>query len=305
MDEHPEKKEQRVNWHLAIAVFFSLGLVAYAVMRVDAPAGESAFERKPPEGRSEVSFRIPLGRQGLFSDLVKTGALDRDAFQSLYKSRGGFSDAEQTLIAEFDRGEISITEKNSGLLLNVLWAFGLANTNPILEEGPMRDARYGGAGNFASTGGWGLAKGNAMDHYGKHPLVVLTGDQQLLVERASKNIFRPCCGNPAHFPDCNHGMAMLGALQILAAQGANEETLYRAALKLNAMWFPEQYANIERYAAARSMTLDAKRILGAEFSSASGYQRLLAELPSNGRQATGGCGLEEPSPVERSTSCGN
>src|SRR3989338_4189784 len=75
-----------------------------------------------------------------------------------------------------------ISEKNSGMMLNMLWAFGLANENPILENGPMMDPKYGGAGNFASTGGWNLAKGSAMNHFSMHKFVTLTPEQQALVE---------------------------------------------------------------------------------------------------------------------------
>src|SRR3989344_1353776 len=97
----------------------------------------------------------------------------------------------------------------AGYLLNLLWAFGLANKNPILEDASeMMNPGYGGAGNFASTGGWTVAKGNAMGHYNMYALVTLSPEQQALVDRVSRNIYRPCCGNSTHFPDCNHGMAM-------------------------------------------------------------------------------------------------
>lgn len=124
--------------------------------------------------------------------------------------------------------------------LNILWALGLANKNPILEYGPMADPRYGGTERFASTGGWSLAVGNTMDHYSMHELVMLTSEQQELVERVSKNIYRPCCDNPAYFPDCNHGMAMLALLEIMASEDANEKELYAAAKEANGEWFPWQ-----------------------------------------------------------------
>ncbi len=125
--------------------------------------------------------------------------------------------------------------------LNLLWAWGLANKNRILEEGPMMDPRYGGAENFASTGGWSVGKGSVMDHYSMHATMSLSAEEQKLVDKVAKNIFRPCCKNPAYFPDCNHGMAMLGYLEILASQGASEAELTRAALKANNDWFPGYY----------------------------------------------------------------
>ncbi|MDE2041433.1 MAG: hypothetical protein KGI59_03585 [Patescibacteria group bacterium] len=124
--------------------------------------------------------------------------------------------------------------------LDILWAFGLANKNPVLSEGPMMDPSYGGVQNFASTGGWMAAKGSAMDHYGMHAFMSLTPEQQALVEKVAKNTFRPCCKNSAYFPDCNHGMAMLGLLEILASQGLDESGLKIAANRADSIWFPGQ-----------------------------------------------------------------
>ena len=141
--------------------------------------------------------------------------------------------------------------------LNLLWAWGLSNKNKILEQGPMMDPRYGGVENMASIGGWTVGKAmdpvrgregsqrpsasNGMDHYSMHNMVILSAEEQNLVDKVAKNTFRPCCKNPAYFPDCNHGMAMLGYLEILASQGANEEELTQSALKANNDWFPGYY----------------------------------------------------------------
>lgn len=121
--------------------------------------------------------------------------------------------------------------------LNLLWALGLANKNRVLEEGPMMDPRYGGPHRMASVGGWTVAQGSAIDHYSMHSLLILSDDEQELVEKVSKSVFRPCCNNSAYFPDCNHGMAMLALLEILATQGAGEEMLKATADKANSDWF--------------------------------------------------------------------
>lgn len=125
--------------------------------------------------------------------------------------------------------------------LNLLWAWGLANKNRVLESGPMMDPRYGGTENFASTGGWSAGRGDVMEHYSAHKLLDLSSDEQELVEKVARNTFRPCCRNPAYFPDCNHGMAMLGYLATLASLGAQESELNKAALKANNDWFPGNY----------------------------------------------------------------
>src|SRR3989344_5804404 len=139
---------------------------------------------------------VPVAQKELFSlkwknlglQMVEAGVIDADKFESLYSQRCGLSEADKKLLYGKDNGELVITEENSGMMLNMLWAFGLANKNPILEMGPMMDERYGGAENFASTGGWTLAKGNAMDHYSMHEFVKVSPDQQGLVEKVSKGI---------------------------------------------------------------------------------------------------------------------
>ncbi len=171
--------------------------------------------------------------------MAEAGVIDTKKFENLYSQRGGLSEADKKLLYDGANGKVKITSENSGMMLNMLWAFGLSNKNPILENGPMMDPKYGGAGNFASTGGWTLAKGGAMDHYSMHEFVTLTPEQQVLVEKVSKNIFRPCCKNPAYFPDCNHGMAMLGLLELMASEEAGEEEMYKIAEEVNGYWFPK------------------------------------------------------------------
>jgi hypothetical protein len=158
----------------------------------------------------------------------------------------------------------------------------------------MQDSRYGGAGRFASTGGWILAKGSAMDYYSKHVLVKLTPEQLELVEKVSQGIYRPCCNNSTYFPDCNHGMAMLGLLELVASQGAGEKAMYQAALAANSYWFPQVYATIARYLEAKGMAwdkADAAGILGPNFSSASGYRQVLSQIQPVESSGGQGCGI--------------
>lgn len=168
----------------------------------------------------EKVFALNWGNMGM--QMMKAGVIDKEKFPNFYNKK-----------------IMDITPENSKIVLNTLWAFGLANKNPILENGPMMDPRYGGVGNFASTGGWTLSRGGAMDHYNMHKFVKLTEEQQTLVERVTKNIYRPCCKNSAYFPDCNHGMAMLGLMELMASQGATEAQMYEIANKANALWFPK------------------------------------------------------------------
>ena len=249
----------------------------------------------PPNG---VSIPVRWGDLGI--QMAEAGVIDRQKFDAVYADRGGIGDDIKALLEQKDNDRLTVTPENSGQILNLLWALGLANRNQILDNGPMQDPRYGGAGGFASTGGWTLADGNAMDHYSRHALVTLTPEQQILVERVAQNIYRPCCGNSTYFPDCNHGMAMLGLLELMASQNISEANMYRAALKVNAYWFPDTYLTIAKYFGQQGVAWDAvdpKEALGENFSSSAGYRRVVSELArptetiTPSRRPSGGCGV--------------
>ncbi len=237
---------------------------------------------------------LPVVWGDLGAKLIQSGVIDGEKFQKLYDSRGGLSEEEKKLLYALDNGNLKITQENATFLLNLLWALGLGNQNDILDNGPMKDPKYGGADRFASTGGWTLAKGNAMKYYSKYKFITLTSQQQELVERVSKNIYRPCCGNSTYFPDCNHGMAMLGLLELMASQGVSEADMYKAALKVNSFWFSDTYINIAAYLKTQKQNwdqIDSKTILGANFSSASGYRQILSKITPQEKKSGGGCGI--------------
>ena len=158
----------------------------------------------------------------------------------------------------------------------------------------MSDKKYGGAGGFASTGGWTLARGDAMSHYSKHRFIVLTPEQQTLVEKVSKGIYRPCCGNSTYFPDCNHGMAMLGLLELMASQGVSEDEMYKSALVVNSYWFPDTYITIAKFLKSQGKnweSVDPKEILGFDYSSGAGFQKVKSKVENTGFKGGGSCGV--------------
>ena len=237
---------------------------------------------------------LPARWGDLGAKMISVGVIDKVKFEEIYAGRGGLKDEERSLLEGLDNGYLKITPENSGLVLNLLWALGLGNKNEILENGPMTDKKYGGAGRFASTGGWTLADGDPMSHYSKHRFIVLTPEQQALVEKVSKGIYRPCCGNSVYFPDCNHGMAMLGLLELMASQGADEEQMYRTALVVNSYWFPDTYITIAKYLKLQGKDWGAvvpKEILGYNYSSGPGYQKLLEKIENPEIKGGGGCSV--------------
>lgn len=237
---------------------------------------------------------LPVVWGDLGQKLVEVGAIDPDKMAALYRDLSGFPAEFRNMLEKNVNGKIAMTNQNARYLLNLLWALGLANKNLILEgKNEMMNPAYKGAGNFASTGGWTLANGNPMEHYNMHALVTLTADQQAIVDRVSRNIYRPCCGNSTHFPDCNHGMAMLGLLELMASQGVGEQDMYKTALAVNSYWFPETYLTIATYMQQKGTAwknVSPKEMLSAPYSSSSGYQNIsskVTQLPKV--QGGGGC----------------
>ncbi len=261
-------------------------------------ASENLFDEVNPTSGFEIS--ASFGNLG--PKMVSMGVIDADKFKTTYsKSNQPLTSEQEEILLKGSDQKITINRDNSYFLLNFFWAVGLANKSPILDDGDMM--KYGGkegAGNFASTGGWSLSKGNAMNYYSKSVLIPLTKEQDLLVAEVASNIFRPCCNNSTAFPDCNHGMALLGVLQLMASSGATEKDMYEAGKYVNAYWFPSNYYDLALYFRNKEgkafKDIDAKTLLSKEYSSASGAQSvkqwlvekgLLQQPPKQG----GGCGV--------------
>ncbi|NCN58376.1 hypothetical protein COW99_00955 [Candidatus Roizmanbacteria bacterium CG22_combo_CG10-13_8_21_14_all_38_20] len=241
----------------------------------------------------EEGVTLPVAWGDFGKQMISDGVIDEAKFRALFE--GGLTTNEEQMLTGNMDSPIVLNEKNSRYLLDLLWAFGLANKNDILDNGEMTDEQYDGAGNFASTGGWSLAKGAGIDHYSMHSYIVLDAKQQALVDKVSLGIFRPCCGNSTHFPDCNHGMAMLGLLELMAKNGATEIEMYSVALKVNSFWFPQTYIDLATYFEEQGTdwaSVDPELALSAEYSSAQGYQQtkqLIESLPKP-ELGGGGCG---------------
>src|SRR3989344_1371009 len=294
--EQPKK-----DYTLPASILISAIILAGAWVYTDKTL-VSALEEKvlPPEG-----VVLPIRWGDLGAQLVNAGVIDSNKFKVIYEESGtftplesasltGFTDEYENLLLGQNDGQLKITEDNAGDLLNLFWALGLANKNPILDTGEMVNPEYGGAQNFASTGGWTIAQGNAMDHYSRHKFFDLTDEQQALVDKISRGIYRPCCGNSTHFPDCNHGMAMLGLLELMASQGVSEQDMWKAALVVNSYWFPDTYITIASYMNNGRVdwkNVNPQEILGANYSSGEGYPKIAAQVPAQPRRGGNGCGI--------------
>jgi len=207
--------------------------------------------------------------------LVEVGAIDKEKYQEIFNSNTN-GQQEMAVLDGEDR-KITINENNSRFIVNTLWALGLANKSKVLDEGPMMTGETP-AGNFASTGGWTLGSKEAMEVYSSEELIALTDEQQDLVEKIAGNVYRPCCGNHTAFPDCNHGMAALGYIELAVAKRLSEEQIYKDLLAFNSFWFPTTYVEMAVYFQKEEDTtwneVNAKLALSDEYSSAQGSQRV-------------------------------
>ncbi|MBL1137369.1 MAG: hypothetical protein D8M56_18830 [Chloroflexi bacterium] len=244
----------------------------------------------PPSG---TTINVVWGDIG--QKLVDAGAIDLIAYQNLI---GDLSDKQQEILLHDTLQHITLTPDNIQFWTNVLWALGLTQHSKVLDEGPMMQfAAEVPLDNYASTGGWTLGRRNAIDLYNSAELIKLTSAQQDLVYQVAETIFRPCCGNHTAYPDCNHGMALLGLLELLAAQGATASEMYDAALIFNSYAFQDTYITLAAYFESQGTAwsdLDPVTVLGAGYSSGqSAYEIALqvGPIPGSPNQA-GGCSVE-------------
>jgi len=234
----------------------------------------------PPDG-----YDLPVRYGDLGPRLLASGAIDFNSFSALYETAGDpLTETEAEILNRGSDRQIVITQANAHFLLNFFWAVGLVNKNPILTDGPLVQNSGGQIDRFASTGGWTLATRPVTELYATLELISLTPAQQARVEEVAGAIYRPCCDNPTLFPDCNHGMAMLGLLELMASQDAGADAMFEAAKYVNAFWFPQQALEVATYLEANQHVAftdaEARLVTGKEFFSGSGFgsthQRLLA-----------------------------
>lgn len=262
------------------------------------PIDVAALSRQvnPPEG-----FALPVKPGKIGPQLMAAGAIDFKSFVQVYQDAGQpLPDAQITILTKGSDQPIVIDQSNAYFLLNFFWAVGLTNQNSILTQGPMMDGGKENIGSFASTGGWTVGAKLPVELYASTQLVTLTAEQQKRLEEVAQNVFRPCCNNPTRFPDCNHGMAMLGLLEVMAGQNATVDEMFKAAKDVNAFWYPQQ--TLEQaiaFKAAKGLDynqVDARELTSAQFSSGSGFKALHQWLANNGllQQGPGGgnnCGV--------------
>lgn len=227
--------------------------------------------------------------------LIESGAIDQAKYEELFVN-DPVAREHMWHLKNSSRDHMVINEESAHFMVNTLWALGLVNKSKILDEGSIKTYGKGDVMSFASTGGWSLGSKPTSELYSSTQIITLTPEQEELVQKIAQSIYRPCCGNHTEFPDCNHGMAALGYIQLAVKQGLSEKQMYKDVLALNAFWFPQTYVELGLYMQNTGIawgTLDARRVLSSEYSSAQGAQRVrqtVKSIPGFGSRE-GGCGV--------------
>ena len=274
---------------LAILASFSFGIAYQRVETQKEKALKEAVADKS-DVLPEAGFDLPISWGNLGPRLISAGVIDEEKFLETVN----LNSDEESILKEGSDAKVHIDADNGQFVVDLLWAVGLAQKSIVYDEGPLGKEYKNEQGNFASTGGWNLAKGEATDYLNKFDLIPLTEGQQEKVAKISKNVYRPCCGNSTWFPDCNHGMAALAAIEMMVANGVSDEEIYRNILKLNSFWFPGTYTTTATYFLRQGVPwdkVDAKAVLGKEFSSAQGAAEIAKKVnPEPQGQGGSGCG---------------
>ncbi len=246
-------------------------------------------------------FTVPARFGDVGPKVVASGAINLSRFEQLFQqSNQPLSSQELEILTKSSQDPVVINQQNARFLLNFFWALGLVNKNPILDKGTIQQRSNGKIDGFASTGGWTLGQKPVIELFSSAAILPLTEVQQALVDEVARAVYRPCCDNPTDFPDCNHGMAMLGLLELMASQNATVDELYAAAKNVNAFWFPQQTLEQALYFKSNKnidyASIDPRTIVGANYSSGSGFQQThqwLAQmgLLNQGSNSGNNCGV--------------
>ncbi len=307
---HLPKKHSRI---FKLFMFTGLGLLSFisiAIISLLFYTGEyknvTSYVNPPtpiPQSQADALAEVVLPTQGYTvpitwgdtgKKLISSGAIDLKKYKNTY-SNDKYTEL-LTFITDSKDEKINVNRDNSYFWVNTLWALGLVQKSDVLDKGIMMQEYGDNIEGLASTGGWTLGSKRAKELYSSVEILQLTPEENKRITQITEGIYRPCCNNSSAFPDCNHGMAILGLVELMVDQGFSDEEIYKAALAFNSYWFPQTYMDLAYYFQTKEGLswdkVDPKTILGAEFSSASGYNSIRKKIgPVPGLSSDGGsCG---------------
>ncbi len=218
--------------------------------------------------------------------LLEAGAIDAGKFTAIYKYRGSIPQWVSRLLEGKQRHqELIFSVENAAFNLNLLWPIGLATKAALNDESPI-GGKY--LPYYASTGGWTLGReSNGAAYFNEVETLSLSPAQSSRARRIADNVYRPCCGNSAFFQDCNHGSAMLGLIEMAAADGRETESIMKLAKVANSLWYPRAYVEAALYFDVVKDTswdkIPADVVLSSNYSSIGGWgQNIHAALLDQG-----------------------
>lgn len=242
----------------------------------------------------QAGYQVDINWGETGKKLITAGGINLSKYEENYDQETDQDELEY-LKDNIDKG-ITISAANAYFWVNTLWALGLTQKSDVLDKGVMGTEYRQELGDFASTAGWTLGAKDAVKLYSSATILELDEQENQRVMEIASNIYRPCCGNSAAFPDCNHGMAILGLVELMVDQGFAEAEIYQAALAFNSYWFPQTYTDLAYYFKTREkiewQDIDAKKVLGLQYSSSAGYRsikQLIQDAPTL-QQGGGSCG---------------
>jgi hypothetical protein len=292
----PKKRRWRRShaiFALSMMAIYLIGLsTGYGLWGLPTPAEKAAHlqDNEMAEIMGQVNpaegYTVPANFGDMGPKMAAAGVFDAAEFEQVFQlAKQPLNEQQLEILNQGSDSLVVFNQQNAYFLLNYFWAVGLSNKNPILDSGPIQEISKGKVENFASTGGWSLAKKPLAEIYSMLPLTTLTAEQQKNLEEAAQAVYRPCCDNPTHFPDCNHGMAMLGLMELMASQNATVEQMLETARYSNAYWYPaqtvEQAIFFKNTTGGNFQDIDARTLLGPRYSSGSGFQGLHQFLTEN------------------------
>jgi hypothetical protein len=188
--------------------------------------------------------------------LVEEGVLDLEKFSAAAQRAGSpLTDDQLKVLTEGSDEDIIFSAANAYFMLDVLWALGLANKTTVLTEGPIAQNGWDQAGGYAGTGGWTIG--------------VQPGPEYLAALE----------------------MAALGLAELMASQGASADEIFQALKDISPFWFPSQYHQLALYFEGQDQDwedVDARVVMGREYSSSAGFKQVSALLQQQGSLGTGG-----------------
>jgi hypothetical protein len=120
-----------------------------ATVETESASSESTDTRAPGRITLPDSFTLPVSFGDLGLRLQAAGAIDYDSFVNVYERAGqALNEAQLAILSHGSDSPIVFNQENAYFLLNFLWALGLTNQNPILDEisaasPPLADGQLG------------------------------------------------------------------------------------------------------------------------------------------------------------------